>query len=96
MVMVKDNNTINASMRKGGHKVAVSLPLERTYKQAKQDAKVIKARRCLALPAVNADSADLDDLFAWGKAVAEQGHITPEMSDQLKALIREQDAKGRR
>lgn len=41
------------------------------------------------IPEVNPDSDTLDDLFAWGEAVARRAGLTEERSRELLRLVRE-------
>lgn len=47
------------------------------------------------LPTVDPNARGLDDLFAWGRAIALRGHITPERSQEILRLVR-QYVKDRR
>lgn len=42
----------------------------------------------VAIPKVDPDKPGLDDLFAWGDAVAEAGELTIEKCKELLALVR--------
>ncbi len=70
----------------------MALALERLYSDLMNWPRPHEIRRddkrCVPVPEVNPEGPSLDDLFAWGDAVARLGQITPERSKELLALAR--------
>jgi len=58
--------------------------VEELYERAVEATRVEKK----AIPPVDPNSPDLDDLWAWGEAVAKLGNITPERSKEILAAVR--------
>lgn len=67
--------------------------LEKFYRDAERLLR--EAEKDFPLPKVDPKSDDLTDLFAWGRAVAERGNLTPEESKKLLALVRKRAERSR-
>ena len=68
----------------------MSLPLETLFAVAKDELAERKSRgkpkRSVSVPDVDPEGSGLDDLFAWGDAVAERAQLTPERTKEILAL----------
>jgi hypothetical protein len=63
----------------------VSAVLEKLYGDARRAVQSEKAK----LPVVNPNSPDLEDLFAFGDAVAERSHLTGDACRGVLKAVRE-------
>jgi len=72
--------------------VKMALALGGVYFQAEGTRELEDVRE--PLPEVDADSFDLDDLFAWGSAVTRRGQITPKRSRQIVIAVRKHVKSG--
>lgn len=73
---------------KAGREEDMSALLEQMYSELRPLVRPV-VRKKIPIPDVDPNKPGLDDLFAWGEAVAEAGGITVEKCKDLLALIRQ-------